>query len=430
MILSSRQLAARAATLAALTPDLAALASFSDAKYPTLASVAFLAPFLSGLGLDAHTLTSDLSAATLIEASDGNWEQVMDSLAASVMPGLEGRAAAFDAHIAPSAECTSTRTKAMAGWRTVVSWALSRKALHLVLPMSYDTLKAVLWDLLSLGCSHAVVKGVVDAILARHRRFRMTPPLSGDRAYGRLMQSLGRFQGQQRPLKLPVTRDLVVSALLALPGRSPAQQRDCLALVVATLTGLRPAEGARLQSCDFQENFDARHGAAYRGSAALNIMCRKNDQNRKGHHPRIGRAMDPGLDVVSIVAAYARLLGIGAQDGCTKAARPHARCPVCFPLFPLFKRVSGGSHVASKAPPSASAFSGMIMSGLELAGADKSQYSGVSARRGCITTATEAGVPEEVLWLQSGHAGGSSSRRYVNLSDPALLFQTWAAFRL
>ena len=73
---------------------------------------------------------------------------------------------------------------------------------------------------------------------------------------------------------------------------------------------------------------------------------------------------------------------------------------------------------------------GMILSGLELAGADRSQYSGVSARRGCITTATEAGVPEEVLWLQSGHAGGSSSRRYVNLTDPALLFQTWAAFRL
>ena len=72
----------------------------------------------------------------------------------------------------------------------------------------------------------------------------------------------------------------------------------------------------------------------------------------------------------------------------------------------------------------------MILSGLELAGADKSQYSGASARRGCITTATEAGVPEEVLWLQSGHAGGSSSRRYVNLTVPAFLFQTWAAFRL
>ena len=159
-------------------------------------------------------------------------------------------------------------------------------------------------------------------------------------------------------------------------------------------------------------------------------MCRKNDQNRKGHHPRIGRAMDPALDVVSIVVAYCRRLGILVQAGCTKKARPHARCPDCFPLFPLFTRVKGGSHAVAKCPPSASAFSGMILSGLELAGADKSEFSGVSARRGCITTATEAGVPEEVLWLQSGHAGGSSSRRYVNLSDPALLFQTWAAFRL
>ena len=197
MILSSRQLAARAATLAALTPNLVAMASFSDAKYPTLASVAFLAPFLSALGLDAHMLTSDLSAATLIEASDGNWEDVMASLAPSVLPSLEGRAAAFDAHIAPSSECTSTRTKAMAGWRTVLSWALSRKALQLVLPMSHDTLKAVLWDLLALGCSLAIVKGVVDAILARHRRFRLTPPLSGDRAYGRLMQIPGTAASAQ-----------------------------------------------------------------------------------------------------------------------------------------------------------------------------------------------------------------------------------------
>ena len=75
----------------------------------------------------------------------------------------------------------------------------------------------------------------------------MSPPLSGDRAYGRLMQSLGRFQGQQRPLKMPITRDLVVSGLRALPGRSPAQQRDCLAMVIATLAGLRPAVGARLR---------------------------------------------------------------------------------------------------------------------------------------------------------------------------------------
>jgi hypothetical protein len=58
-----------AAIIAALPPTLASLASFYDAKYPTLASVAFLAPFLSELGLDAHALTSDLSAATLMASS-------------------------------------------------------------------------------------------------------------------------------------------------------------------------------------------------------------------------------------------------------------------------------------------------------------------------------------------------------------------------
>jgi hypothetical protein len=130
----------------------------------------------------------------------------------------------------------------MAGWRTVLSWALSRKALPLVLPMSHDTMKVIPWDLLSLGCSHAIVKGVVDAIRARHRRFRLAPPLSGDRAYARLMQ-------QQHPLKLPITRDLVVSCLRALPGLSPAQQRDCLATVVATLTDLRPYAPRRARAC-------------------------------------------------------------------------------------------------------------------------------------------------------------------------------------
>ena len=242
------------------------------------------------------------------------------------------------------------------------------------------------------------------------------------------MQSLSRFQGQQRPLKLPISRDLVIRCLQTAPGRSPAEQRDCLAAVIATIAGLRPSEGARLQVCDLMVGFDARHGAAYHGSAALNIMCRKNDQNRKGHHPRLGRAADPALDVVSLVLAYHTRLGTTAAAGCSKLARPHARCPECFPLFPLFRRVKGGS--LSPGTPSATALSGMILSGLELAGADRSQYSGVSARRGCITTATEAGVPEEILCLQSGHAGGSSSRRYVILADPTLLFATWAAFRL
>ena len=52
--------------------------------------------------------------------------------------------------------------------------------------------------------------------------------------------------------------------------------------------------------------FDTHHGASYHGSAALNITCRKDYQNSKGHRPRLGRAPNPALDVVSLVPACVR----------------------------------------------------------------------------------------------------------------------------
>ena len=70
----------------------------------------------------------------------------------------------------------------------------------------------------------------------------------------------------------------------------------------------------------------------------------------------------------------------------------------------------------------------MILKALKPAGADSRDYSGVCARRGCISTATEAKVPEAILWPQSGHAQTRSSRAYIKLAKPDLLFATWAAF--
>ena len=72
----------------------------------------------------------------------------------------------------------------------------------------------------------------------------------------------------------------------------------------------------------------------------------------------------------------------------------------------------------------------MILKALKHAGANFRDYSGVCARRGCISTATEAKVPEVILWLQSGHAQTRSSRAYIKLAKPDLLFATWAAVNL
>ena len=80
--------------------------------------------------------------------------------------------------------------------------------------------------------------------------------------------------------------------------------------------------------------------------------------------------------------------------------------------------------------PSPSAFSDMVLKALKLAGADTRDFSGVCARRGCISTATEAGVPEAVIYLQSGHAQSTSARSYIKLTRPDLLYATWEAFGL
>ena len=72
----------------------------------------------------------------------------------------------------------------------------------------------------------------------------------------------------------------------------------------------------------------------------------------------------------------------------------------------------------------------MILKALKLAGLDRRDFAGVCARRGCISTAIEANVPEAILWLQSGHAQSRSARVYINLTKPDLLFATWEAFGL
>jgi hypothetical protein len=65
-------------------------------------------------------------------------------------------------------------------------------------------------------------------------------------------------------------------------------------------------------------------------------------------------------------------------------------------------------------------------------GIDTNLFSGTSARKGGLSTAVEAGVPEWVLFFQSGHDHWQSkaARSYMALDSPTFLFHTWKAFEL
>ena len=65
-----------------------------------------------------------------------------------------------------------------------------------------------------------------------------------------------------------------------------------------------------------------------------------------------------------------------------------------------------------------------------MTGLDTACFPGVSARKGSLSTAIEAGVPEHILWMQSGHAQTKAARVYVHLRSPTQLYDTWKAFGL
>jgi hypothetical protein len=71
-----------------------------------------------------------------------------------------------------------------------------------------------------------------------------------------------------------------------------------------------------------------------------------------------------------------------------------------------------------------------IRASVAKAGCDPERFSGISARKGGLSTAISAGVDEVVLYLQSGHGPERAARRYMQLLGPERLMETYRAFDL
>ena len=429
-----RKQAMRSAVMIRVGTEAAQRLRWARSKLPTLLDVEPLRAAVGRAGADPDVLLRDFSVTTALEGSDGNWEDVMGALGRDGAGSVEDAARAFEQHVAPSMEAVATRVRAWACWRGVLTWAAARNVLGRILPMSRVVFQALTYDMLGVLCPASVIRGVWDAVQGQHRRLRLNSPMDEAGGYSRLQRCLSRFAGRQSAFKLPVSKEWV-QAILRQTVLDPSQLvplRNALATVVATIACLRPSEGAMLQVCDLWFDYDARAGGRYAvGTLAINILKRKNDQERRGHSPRLGRANHPDLDIVHQLKVYLRVAGLAVHQDCTKAQRPHARCRHCRPVFGRAVK-EGATWRLTGGAGSAIAFSEMVPAALRAIGVNGSGFSGICARRGGITTAIEAGVPEVILWMQSGHAQERSARRYIAISRgrPEVLYQTFEAFSL
>ena len=184
--------------------------------------------------------------------------------------------------------------------------------------MDRPTLQALIWECTAVGGTRAVIRSLLDAIIARHRDTGLPSPLAGPMEYTRFTRCISRLLGTQLPHKYPVTREHVVR-LLRLQPATLTSFRNKLAAVTITIGCQRPSEAAAAQSCDWWFDDDWRLGTVpFSGGATLNCSIRKQDQERKGHHMRFDRSADPSLDLVYQMGLFMDLAGTRPRAGCVK----------------------------------------------------------------------------------------------------------------
>ena len=405
--------------------------SWSSTPLPALSNIDAFTCASAFTGLDAHRLLHNDSAPTVLEVADGNWGAAQAALGGPALSAtLSGLAAAFDQHLAPARRQPSTRLEHWRAWSLVLTWAVARQCLHRILPMDQVSMKALTWDLISFSVTSSRIEAVWAAVQARHRRFGLVPPLNERNQYSSWVRMLNTVRGRPLALKLPIQRETVRRLLLWRPV-SVAANRARLLTALATLACLRVNEVARLQVCDLWFDYLTAYGVpGFEGTCSIHIDRRKNDTVRKGHYPTLGRSQGRDTDIVRQLRVWMRMAGLPVSPLCCKRTSPAARCPVCPPLFPTTRRTRGGLTVATTQPCSRQQVSDMIRLAVEQTGGGSGRFSGISARKGGISTAIAAKVDETILYLQSGHGQPLPARAYMHLHAPARFLETFEAFGL
>jgi hypothetical protein len=196
--------------------------------------------------------------------------------------------------------------------------------------------------------------------------------------------------------------------------------RNCLLAAVATLICSRCAEAGALQSCYLWVDFDLEAG--YRRWGESRCQCQDPQERpvQTGASAAPGRPSGPPAPRCQA----APRLHVRRRQRPSSGVHQAGRTAVPMPCLPAAFSPLGGPGPVLRAfelsrLPTAGEASAMVVRALGHVGYNTALFSGISARRGGLSTAIEAGVPEAILWMQSGHAQDVAARRW-RLGFPAV----------
>ena len=405
---------------------------WSKAHIPTLASPTqakdYLLRFLPPAAV--HEILDDAPGLTPFEAADGQPLSIMPA----ALPGSRGAtfADAFRAWVVPAALGPQTRARYDGAWHTVVSYAIAHDMLHLLWPTRPELLESLLFFGIAIEMQAASLLRLLTSVRARHSAADLPMALS-PMAVSRWRRALRH--GIARPpsrIYRPCTVQHI-HAILRLSCNNLEDLRDKVLCAGGQTLGPRPSELIRVDVCDFLRA----QGADPAGTVRVRFWRRKNDLARRGHFPRLGRARRAELDVVAWFQAYMDRAGLKIHPQCSKTARPHAPCQACGLLFRRLD-ASGRPFAAgdSRGLLSTMDLTNIVRKMMAKLGEDPSDFRARSLRQGCVTAGFEAGLPEYLVYLQTGHRGLGgpaavpAGRRYALLNDLRAVFAMWNVFGL
>lgn len=343
-----------------------------------------------------------------------------------LLPSVEDLVDLFSRVIEPAAWSPVTRSGYFAAWRCFVSFAVSQSSIGDVMPATGDLLRAFVSHLVMFNYAAGSVVSFLYAVKCRHVMYGHRFGISNVEL-ARWVKSVRKLKQSEAKPKFPITA-VHLKQVLALKHQSVISRRNATIVVTGTIMAARCAEVVALDVCDVRFGMDREMPTG----VCVKIKFRKQDQCGKGLMCRIAPATKAGTGCpVGLLREYMLENELVVQPGCTKGEEPTKPCHACGRLFRSTCRMKGSdfrlrattatNHGMTK--NSVRVAIDQVLSGI---GLDTAGYSGKSMRKGGLSQAANAGVPEELRTRQSGHLS-VANRRYESYT-PTQLYRFSQAF--